>query len=40
MVGYVVLLISFPLQMSSWAPPRPCATRCPAWKRSACFAAG
>jgi len=22
MVGYVVLLISFPLQMSSWAPPR------------------
>jgi electron transport complex protein RnfD len=23
MVGYVVLLISFPLQMSSWAPPRP-----------------
>ncbi|GIR70882.1 MAG: hypothetical protein CM15mP74_21330 [Halieaceae bacterium] len=22
MVGYVVLLISFPVQMSAWAPPR------------------
>jgi electron transport complex protein RnfD len=30
MVGYVVLLISFPLQMSSWAPPRPLTDACPA----------
>ncbi|MEM1403311.1 MAG: electron transport complex subunit RsxD [Pseudomonadota bacterium] len=29
MVGYVVLLISFPLQMSSWAPPRPLADDVP-----------
>ena len=29
MVGYVVLLISFPLQMSSWAPPRPLVDEVP-----------
>ncbi|GAB5414656.1 MAG: RnfABCDGE type electron transport complex subunit D [Congregibacter sp.] len=29
MVGYVVLLISFPLQMSSWAPPRGLAESVP-----------
>ena len=29
MVGYVILLISFPLQMSSWAPPRPLAGEVP-----------
>lgn len=40
MVGYVVLLISFPLQMSSWAPPRPLADHVPGLLEAlrACFA--
>lgn len=39
MVGYVVLLISFPLQMSSWAAPRPLASDMPGlWEAiQACF---
>jgi electron transport complex protein RnfD len=39
MVGYVVLLISFPLQMSSWAPPRPLTDSVPGLMEAfrACF---
>ncbi|MFK7830867.1 MAG: electron transport complex subunit RsxD [Congregibacter sp.] len=39
MVGYVVLLISFPLQMSSWAPPRPLTDSVPGFIEAlrACF---
>lgn len=39
MVGYVVLLISFPLQMSSWAPPRPLVDELPTLLEAlrACF---
>ena len=29
MAGYVILLISFPLQMTAWAPPRPGAAAQP-----------
>lgn len=41
MVGYVILLISFPLQMSSWAPPRPLADEMPGLMDAlrACFSA-
>lgn len=39
MVGYVVLLISFPLQMSTWAPPRPLTDSVPGIMEAlrACF---
>ncbi|MFT7288764.1 MAG: electron transport complex protein RnfD [Halieaceae bacterium] len=39
MVGYVVLLISFPLQMSSWAAPRPLPEAMPGLMEAlrACF---
>ena len=42
MVGYVVLLISFPLQMSSWAPPRPLVDAVPGFAEAlrACFSPG
>lgn len=42
MVGYVVLLISFPLQMSSWAPPRPLVESVPGLAEAlrACFLPG
>lgn len=42
MVGYVILLISFPLQMSSWAPPRPLTENLPGLMDAlrACFAPG
>src|SRR5690606_21090215 len=38
MVGYVVLLISFPLQMTAWAPPRGLAEMPGLWQAlQACF---